>query len=414
VARKIHRLKALQVARTNEPGLLADGGGLYLQVSDAGAKSWLFRFMLAGRARAMGLGSLHTISLAEARNEAARCRKLLREKIDPIEARNGSRGQAALEAAKAITFEQCAQAYVQAHRLGWKNAKHVQQWQNTLSTYAYPVFGSLPVAGVDTALVMRCLEPIWKHKAETASRVRGRIESVLDWATVRGYRAGENPARWRGHLAKLLPIRAKVQRVEHHAALPYAEMPGFVAELRRQTGVAARALEFTILTATRTSEVLGAQWGEINLDARVWTIPASRMKAGIEHRVPLCGRAIALLQELGPSSRGYVFPGQRPRQPLSNMAMLMLLKRMEYKDLTVHGFRSSFRDWAAEKTNTPRELCEMALAHTIGDKAEAAYRRGDLFDRRRALMAQWQRHCETLKRKATLPTVTGGRGCTSL
>ena len=205
MARKIHRLKALQVARTNEPGLLADGGGFYLQVSDAGAKSWLFRFMLAGRARAMGLGSLHTISLAEARDEAARCRKLLREKIDPIEARNGSRGQAALEAAKAITFEQCAQAYVEAHRLGWKNAKHVQQWQNTLTTYAYPVFGSLPVAGVDTALVMRCLEPIWKHKAETASRMRGRIESVLDWATVRGYRAGENPARWRGHLASCCP-----------------------------------------------------------------------------------------------------------------------------------------------------------------------------------------------------------------
>jgi integrase len=397
MARAIHRLKAIQVAKLSTPGLHPDGGGLYLQVSDAGAKSWLFRFMLAGRARTMGLGSLHTIALAEAREEAARCRKLLREKIDPIEARNAGRSRAALEAAKAITFEQCARAYVQAHRSGWKNAKHAQQWENTLTTYAYPVFGSLPVAGVDTALIMRCLEPIWKHKAETASRLRGRIESVLDWATVRGYRAGENPARWRGHLAKLLPVRAKVRRVEHHAALPYAELSGFVAELRKQPGVAARALEFTILTATRTSEVLGAQWGEINLDARVWTIPASRMKAGAEHRVPLCDRAIALLEELGATSRGYVFPGQRPRQPLSNMAMLMLLKRMQRVDLTVHGFRSTFRDWAAEKTNTPQEVCEMALAHTIGNKAEAAYRRGDLFERRRALMTQWQRHCETPK-----------------
>jgi integrase len=398
MARKIHRLKAIQVAKMSKPGLHPDGGGLYLQVSEAGAKSWLFRFLLAGRARAMGLGSLNTVLLAEARDEAARCRKLLREKIDPIEARNASRGQTALEAAKSITFEQCARAYVEAHRAGWKNAKHAQQWENTLSTYAYPVFGSLPVAGVDTVLVMRCLEPIWNEKAETASRLRGRIESVLDWASVRGYRAGDNPARWRGHLAKLLPTRAKVQSVEHHAALPYAEMPAFVAELRKQTGVAARALEFTILTGTRTGEVLGAEWGEINLDERVWTIPASRMKAGAEHRVPLCDRAIELLKELGPSSRGYVFPGQRPRQPLSNMAMLMLLKRMEREDLTVHGFRSTFRDWAAEKTNTPREVCEIALAHTIGNKADAAYRRGDLFERRRALMAQWQRYCETPKR----------------
>jgi integrase len=398
VARKIHRLKAVEVTRTRKPGLHPDGGGLYLQVSDGGSKSWLFRFMLAGRARAMGLGSLNTISLAEARDEATRCRKFLREKIDPIEARNTSRGQAALEAAKSITFEQCARAYVEAHRAGWKNVKHAQQWENTLNTYAYPVFGSLPVAGVDTALVMRCLEPIWKKRPETASRLRGRVESVLDWASVRGYRAGDNPARWRGHLATLLPARAKVQRVEQHAALPYAEISAFVAELRRQPGVAARALEFTILTATRTGEVLGAKWAEINLDERMWTIPASRMKVGVEHRVPLCDRAIELLGELGSLRSGYIFPGQRPRQPLSNMAMLMLLKRMEREDLTVHGFRSSFRDWAAEKTNTPREICEMALAHTIGNKAEAAYRRGDLFERRRALMAQWQQHCETPKR----------------
>ena len=228
MARKIHQLKAIQVARSRKSGLLADGGGLYLQVSDAGAKSWLFRFMLAGRARAMGLGSLNTISLAEAREEAARCRKLLREKIDPIEARNTSRGQAALEAAKSITFEQCARAYIEAHGAGWKNAKHARQWENTLSTYAYPVFGSLPVAGVDTALVMRCLEPIWKKRPETASRLRGRVESVLD-------------------------------EVEHHAALPYAEISAFVAELRRQPGAAARALEFTILPAIRTGEVLGAE-----------------------------------------------------------------------------------------------------------------------------------------------------------
>jgi integrase len=398
MARTIHRLTAVQVKKVRKAGLWGDGGGLYLQVTDASTKSWLFRFMLAGRARSMGLGALHTVSLADARSEAARCRKLLRDKIDPIEARKAKRGEAALEAAKAITFQQCAKGYIEAHRAGWKNAKHAQQWENTLTTYAYPVFGSLPVASVDTTLVMHCLEPIWKNKAETAGRVRGRVESVLDWATVRGYRAGDNPARWRGHLDKLLPARAKVQKVEHHAALPYEDMPAFVAALRQQTGVAARALEFTILTATRTSEVLGAVWSEINPNDRVWTIPAVRMKAGVEHRVPLCDRAMKILKGLGPPSGRYVFPGQRLRQPLSNMAMLMLLKRMQYESLTVHGFRSTFRDWAAEKTNTPHEVCEMALAHAIGNKAEAAYRRGDLFERRRTLMADWQRYCETAKR----------------
>jgi integrase len=352
VTRTIHRLTAVQVTKARTPGLLGDGGGLYLQVSPAGTKSWLFRFMLAGRARSMGLGALHTVSLAEARGEAARCRKLLRERIDPIQARNARRGEAALEAAKSITFQQCAQAYIEAHPAGWKNAKHAQQWENTLTTYAYPVFGSMPVASVDTALVMRCLEPIWKDKAETAGRVRGRVESVLDWATVRGYRIGDNPARWRSHLAKLLPARAKVRKVEHHAALPYDDMPAFVAVLRKQTGVAARALEFTILTATRTSEVLGALWSEINFDDRTCTVPAVRMKAGADHRVPLCARAMKILKGLCPASRGYIFPGQGQRQPLSNMAMLMLLKRMQYESLTVHGFRSSFRDWAAEKTNT--------------------------------------------------------------
>ena len=404
MARTIHRLTAVQVSKARKPGLLGDGGGLYLQVSDADTKSWLFRFMLAGRARSMGLGALHTVSLAEARSEAARCRKLTREKIDPIEARKVSRGEAALEAAKTITFAQCAQTYIEAHRAGWKNVKHAQQWENTLTTYAYPVFGSLPVASVDTALVMRCLEPIWKDKAETAGRVRGRVESVVDWATVRGYRIGDNPARWRGHLDKLLPARAKVRKVEHHAALPYKDVPAFVAALRKQTGVAAQSLEFTILTATRTSEVLGALWSEINVHERVWTIPAARMKAGAEHRVPLCDRAMKMLKALRTLSSGYIFPGQRAKQPLSNMAMLMLLKRMQHESLTVHGFRSSFRDWAAEKTNTPHEVCEMALAHTIGNKAEAAYRRGDLFERRRALMAQWQHYCETPKHAKIVAT----------
>jgi integrase len=393
-------MSALAVSRAKKPGMYADGGGLYLQVTASGAKSWIYRFSLNHRAREMGLGPLHTVSLSDARVKAAECRQLRLAGVDPIEARKERIAKANLEAAKAITFKDAAEAYIESHRTGWRNAKHADQWRATLETYAYPVFGSLPVQGVDVALVMRVLEPIWTSKTETATRVRGRIESVLDWASARGYRLGDNPARWRGHLQNLLPKRSKVQAVQHHPALPYEAVGEFMALLRGQAGVAARAMEFLILTASRTGEVTGAKRDEIDLDAAVWTVPANRIKTTKEHRVPLSAHALSIARDIQADRDGedaFVFPGGKPGKGLSNGAMLALLKRMHRPDLTVHGFRSTFRDWAAERTNYPREVAEMALAHAVGDKVEAAYRRGDLFEKRRRLMDEWSRYCGTAK-----------------
>ncbi len=392
--RKAAGLTARQVQTQKVPGLFADGGGLYLQVAPTGAKTWIFRFQLAGRRRDMGLGSAGVYSLAEARQKAVDARRLVAEAIDPIEHRAGQAAAGALAAVKAMTFRACADQYISSHRAGWRNPKHAAQWPATLSTYVYPSFGALPVQAVDVGLVMMAVEPIWATKPETAGRVRGRIESILDWATARGYRQGENPARWRGHLENLLPARSKVRRVEHHAALPYPEIGAFVIELRQQEGVAARALEFAILTAARTGEVIGARWDEINIAARLWTIPAERMKAAKEHRVPLSDAALAIVDAMAAIRTGdHVFPGGRAGRPISNMAMLMLLRRMGRGDLTAHGFRSSFRDWAAERTGFPAEVAEMALAHAVADKVEAAYRRGDLFEKRRQLAEAWAKFC---------------------
>jgi integrase len=395
-ARAISKLASVSVGQAHHRGLYGDGGGLFLQVSERGAKSWIFRFKKDGRLRVMGLGPAHTISLAEARERARECRKLRLDRVDPIEERRGRQVAAKLEAAKALTFAECAAAYIEAHRSGWRNAKHAAQWSATLAAYVDPVFGALPVQAVDVGLVMRAVEPIWSTKPETASRVRGRIESVLDWASARGYRAGENPARWRGHLENLLPRRSKVRRVEHHAALPYREICDFMAELRQQPGTASRALEFAILTASRTGEAIGARWDEINLAEQLWTVPGERMKAGKEHRVPLSDRAMALVAEMAAIRSGpYVFPGAKLSRALSNMALLMLLRRMGRGDLTAHGFRSTFRDWAAEATAFPAEVAEMALAHVVGDKVEAAYRRGDLFQKRRQLAEAWAAYCDS-------------------
>ncbi len=305
------KLTALGVAKLKNPGMYGDGGGLWLQVTGKGAKSWIFRFTLRGKSREMGLGSAGTFSLAEARDKALTCRKLCYEGIDPIEMRRGQRQDAAIEAAKAITFRTCAEQYIDSHKAGWRNAKHAAQWTATLETYAYPVFGDLPVQAVDTGLVMQALQPIWTTKAETATRVRGRIESILDWATTHSYRRGENPARWKGHLANLLPKRSRVQKVEHHAALPFSQVPAFMVLLSDQSGVAAKLMAFTILTAARTGEALGARWSEIDLDAGIWTVPAERMKAGVEHRVPLSPTALAILNEMQGLDATYVFPGGR-------------------------------------------------------------------------------------------------------
>jgi integrase len=411
MARKLERLTALAVSRAKTRGYLADGGGLYLQISSSGAKSWVFRFKRAGRLREMGLGATHTLTLAEARKRAAACRRLRLDGVDPVDERRAGTLKAKLEAARAMTFRQCAEAYIDAHKAGWSNPVHAAQWPSTLETYAYPVFGHLPVQVVDTPLVTKVLEPIWKTKTETASRLRGRIEAVLDWATARDYRQGDNPARWRGHLDKLLPPRAKVQKVKHHAALPYAESGEFVAKLREQESTSALALEFLILTATRTGEVIGATWSEIDLDAAVWTIPADRMKAKREHRVPLSKSALSILKQLNEHRIGeFVFPGAKTNRPLSKMTLLDLLERMDWDDLTVHGFRSTFRDWAAERTNFPREVAEHALAHSLPDKVEAAYRRGDLFEKRRQLMEAWARYCNTVEATGEVLSLSANRG----
>jgi integrase len=393
------RLTALKVERMRERGMYADGGGLYLRVTPDGTKSWVYRYMLDGRPRWMGLGPTALYGLQEARAKALEARRMRHEGIDPIDTRRAQRARTKLDAAKLITFRQCADGYINAHRRGWRNGKHASQWEATLKTYAEPTLGALPVQVVDTALVLRVLEPIWTEKPETANRLRGRIESILDFAKAREWREGENPARWRGHLDKLLPPRSKVQSVSHHAALPYPDLPAFLMRLREQGGIASQALEFAILTAARTGEVIGARWSEIDLAAKVWTVSAGRMKAGKEHRVPLSDRALAILAASKPKNgaaeigQQFVFAGGKPGLPLSNMAFLMLLRRMGRGDLTAHGFRSTFRDWCAERTNTPSEVAEMALAHTVGDKVEAAYRRGDMFERRRRLMQTWAGFC---------------------
>ena len=394
MARTIGKLTALAVDKAKRRGYYGDGGGLFLQVSASGSKSWVFRFKEADKLHEMGLGATHTIGLAEAREKARECRRLRLDGIDPIEARKIARAQARLDAAKAVTFKDCAERYITSHGAGWRSPTHAAQWPSTLRIYVYPVFGSLPVQGIDVGLVLKVLEPIWSVKPETASRVRGRIESVLDWATARGYRQGDNPARWRGHLENLLPGKLKVRRVKHHAALPYAEIGDFIAQLKSQEGVGARAFEFTILTAARTGEVIGATWSEMNIAEQLWVVPAERMKSGKEHRVPLSEAPLAILEQMQAIRQGdFVFPGGKARLPISNMAMMMTLRRMGRGDLTVHGFRSSFRDWAAERTDFPSEVAEMALAHAVSSKVEAAYRRGDLFQKRRQLMDTWSRFC---------------------
>jgi integrase len=383
--------------KSAKPGRHADGGGLQLLVKDSGARSWVYRYMIAGKSRDLGLGPAAgpgAISLADARDLAAALRLKVKAGTDPLAERQEAelRARAAEQAAKVlgVTFRQAAETHIAANEGGWRNAKHRQQWENTLSSYAYPVIGDLPVSEIDTPHVLNILEPIWKTKTETASRLRGRIETVLDSAKARGYRQGENPARWRGHLAQILPARKKLSR-GHHKAMTYEAIPAFLKDLREREAGAALALEFTILTAARTGEVLGATWAEVDLAKGVWTVPAERMKAGKDHRVPLCDRAIAILRGCQALGGEHVFVSPKGDQ-LSGMAMSMLLRRMK-QDVTVHGFRSAFRDWAAERTSYAHEVCEMALAHAIANKSEAAYRRGDLFEKRQRLMSDWSSHC---------------------
>ena len=388
------KLTALSVGKQKQPGRYGDGGGLWLQVRAADQKSWLFRYTVEGRQRQMGLGSLDLISLAEARELAIAARKLLKAGKDPI---GEKREQAAETSGKRLTtFRQVAEMYVAAHKGSWRNAKHAWQWDATLKAHAFSVFGDKAVSAVTTGDVMSALEPIWTKTPETASRLRGRVEVVLDYAKARGWRDGENPARWRGHIQNLLPARNKILKVQHHPALPWREIGGFMVDLRAETRTSARAVEFVILTAARTSEAFLATWGEVDLKAETWRVPASRMKAGVDHTVPLSPPAVALLKALKPENvlpTDFLFPGQRAGKSLSNMAGAMLLRRMNRADITVHGFRSTFRDWAADTTGYPREVAEAALAHVVGSKVEAAYRRSDLLAKRATLMAEWGRFC---------------------
>lgn len=381
--RSINKLTAVQVAKIKRPGRHSDGGGLYLFVDPHGRRRWTFIYTRKGRRTELGLGGGRDLSLAAARTEAARLREVLAAGGDPKAERVKDKG--------VPTFGECADAYIEAMRPSWRNAKHVDQWVMTLKQYAKPL-RSVPVDEVTTQDVLKVLQLRWQRTPETAERLRGRIENVLDAAKAKGFRSGENPARWRGHLDQLLPKRQRLTR-GHHAALDYEAVPTFMADLRDRPAIAARALEFTILTASRSGEVFGAQWGEIDRAKKAWIIPADRMKGAREHRIPLGSRAMQIVEAMSRlDTDGHVFPGPKPGKPLSSMAMAMLLKRMKIS-VTVHGFRSSFRDWASEVTGFSHEVCEMALAHTVSNKAEAAYRRGDLFDKRRKLMDAWDGYC---------------------
>jgi integrase len=381
------KLTALKVQKTSAAGLHGDGGGLYLRVKDGGAKSWVFRFQIDGKSRSMGLGSFPAVSLTEAREAAADARKLTSRGEDPIEVRTAGGASA-----KRLTFDQACAAYVEAHKAGWKNPKTAKRWLATCETYASPVFGKRAVATITSDDVLRVLAPIWSTKNETAAKLRGRLEAVLDWATVKKYRTGANPALWRGNLKHLLPARAKVRTVKHFAALPWQELPAFMTGLKDRDALAARALEITILCATRTSETL--QEGHSEIKGDLWVIPPSRMKMGREFRIPLAPQAVAIFASLPILLESeYIFPGHRRRRPLSGMAMEMLLRRMNWNTITVHGFRSTFRDWAAEKTDFQREIIELCLAHDISSDVERAYRRSDLLFKRRELLKQWADYC---------------------
>ena len=390
MAQAVKKLSARAVATITEPGRHSDGEGLYLNVTPAGARSWLFMWKKAGKRREMGIGSAGSVSLARAREIAGECRAQVAAGIDPIEARDA----AAEIKPRKPTFGEIADKFLAAKESEWRNPKHRAQWRMTLETYAASLWPK-PVDEIDTEAVVAVLTPLWQTKAETASRLRGRIENVLDAARAKGHIPSNeaNPARLRGHLAHLLPKRNKLTR-GHHAAMAYDDVPAFVARLRKREALAALALEFCILTAARSGEALGARWSEIDLAAKVWTVPADRMKAAREHRIPLSDRALAILQKLYETRIGdLVFPGLRDGKPLSNTAMEMLLRRMDQDEATVHGFRSAFRDWAGNETHFPREVAEAALAHVVGDKAEQAYRRSDALEKRRDLMQAWANHC---------------------
>jgi integrase len=413
--------KVEKLVRSTKRARYADGQGLYLQVPEPAPRNareqrscWLFRYERNGKAHWFGLGAVHTFTLYEARERARKARQMLTDGIDPIEASKRQRATELASEAKAkaanVSFEECCEEFQKHHGPKWKSRKHAAQFMSTMRTYAFPVLGKLSVAEIDQPLVLNVLKPIWGTKTETASRVRGRIENVLDFARVSGYRTGENPARWDGNLKHVLPARGQIAEVEHHASLPFDQLPGFMKQLQEREAVAARALEITILCATRTSETIEATWDEINFREKVWTIPKERMKNNLIHIIPLSDKALAILKAL-PREGNYVFIGGRKRRPMSNAAMDRLLERMGYKDgrATVHGFRSSFKEWARHRTTYADELSELALSHVNDDKTRAAYARSELLEPRRPLMARWAKYCESDPVKTGTNVIALGR-----
>jgi len=399
---KTKGLTQIGVQRLKEPGLHSDGLGLNLDVQKTGSKSWILRYMLNGRARFMGLGSYPEVSLAIAREKAAAYRTIIKSGIDPLDGKHESKAKARADAAKRIVFKEAAHQYIESHKAGWKNAKHIDQWRNSLRDYADGIIGNLDVSKIENAHILQILQKddLWTTKTETATRLRGRLEKILDWATVRGFRKDSNPARWKGNLEALLPAPSKVQKRSNFAALPFQEMADFMTKLKATGGTAARAVEFLVLTAARSGEVRGARWEEIDFDAKVWTVPAERMKMKKEHRVPLTKSAIQVLESMAPQESGLIFQGREKNgepQPLSDMSLTAVVRRMEYKEATIHGFRSAFRDWCAECTDYSGEVAEMALAHKIANSVEAAYRRGDLLEKRKDLMTDWAKFCGVMK-----------------
>lgn len=398
MARELNRLTALEIknaqpsATPNTPRLIADGGGLYLQVTPQGSKSFLFRYTHNGKPQTLGLGSINSLSLADARELAQRQRNLVQRGIDPKIERD--REKTRQDTAAEQTFQWCADEYIEAHKADWKNEKHMGQWRQTLKDYAHPHIGNLPVKDIDVKAIMAVLKPIWKTKTETATRLRGRIERIMGWATVSGYRSGENPARWTAYLSELLPKPSNVAKVVHHPAVPHSDIAQFLRNMRAQKdGMGIRALEFLTLTASRTGEVIGAQWDEFDLQDKIWTVPAERMKGKRIHYVPLSRRAVDIIKAIPHSSKEkYVFRGTKHGTHISNMTMLNVMRRMELEAVP-HGMRSTFRDWAADETDFPSELAEAALAHVIGDKTEAAYLRSDRLKRRRVMMDAWAEYC---------------------
>jgi len=399
MARSALKLTALAVKKISAKGWYPDGNGLYLQVSPTITKSWVYRYTMNGSERRQGLGAYPDTTLEEARTLARASRKLKAKGIDPLEQRRAEAVQRQLEAANTKTFKQCALECIEVKKAEWRNAKHHTQWHNTLATYAYPVIGDLPVQSIDSAIVLKVLKPIWNTKTETAQRLRGRIETVLDWAKGAGYRHGDNPAMWRGSLKTQLPDPSKIRKVRHHPALPHADIPEFFDWLKTKDTLASKALVFTILTAARNGESRHATRAEVDLSKPAWTIPEKRMKAGREHTVPLSGQALEVLNQAEVFANDErIFPGMSKGKFISETAMRRLLAEFR-EGLTVHGFRSTFRDWCAEETNYPRELAETALAHSNKDKVEAAYQRGDMFQKRMVLMQHWADYCTSGKRE---------------